>query len=163
MVAGNGMAQTWEGLLPRGKLIMNCRLFLLSIVLVISGSTSAEIEKCISRSGDVSYKDKPCSRDETRAEIDRDFANELPLATSKETKEVFAAIARERKVRDAERMRRQNEAIRAFSRKYEAKQALCEQYKETYAALLRFKRRNGNLARDYESEVIRSMREACSS
>ncbi len=133
------------------------------LLLVAALPVSAEIQKCVDLDGETTYQDRPCQVPEHRVEINRKYANELPLATSPEAQKVLSAIAEERKARRKQHIRQRNRAIREFAREYERKKARCREIKEEYHAMQRYKRRNGSPGRDYESRLIKRMREACSS
>jgi len=133
------------------------------LFLLVALPAGAEVQKCVNAQGRISYKDTPCTASERKLPIDRDYANDLPLAPSDEAREMLSNIAREREQRMRERVKRRNEAMERYTREFEAKKARCEQYKQEYDALHRFKRRNGNRVEDYESKLVHKMREACSS
>lgn len=132
------------------------------MVLLVVLPVQAEIVKCVNKDGNVAYRDRPCRHMERRLSIERDYANELSLALPAEDQRIIRQIRREREARRTRRIRRRNAAVSEFVREYEAKEARCVEYKEDYRAMLRFKRRNGSPGKDYESQVIRRMREACS-
>lgn len=136
---------------------------LLLFLLFAAGRADGDVQKCMDRQGRISYRDTQCNRSEQVLEIDRDFANELPLAPSEAQQKMLSNMAREREKRMRKRVKQRNDAMREYARKLEEKKARCERYKQEYDALHRFKRRNGNRVEAYESRLVHKMREACSS
>lgn len=132
------------------------------LILLLAVPAAADVEKCVDDLGKVTYQDLPCPVYEKSVDINRSYANELPVAPPLEEREAMDRLRQAREARQEAHVNRRNKAIQEHTRQYEERKALCRQLKEDRQALARFKRRNGRPGDDYEGKLIRQMREACS-
>lgn len=132
------------------------------LLLLLALPASADIHKCVDPNGAVSYQGIPCPADKRSADIDSGYVNDLPVAPPPEEREAMARIREARKARQRQHIRRRDQAIREYTRRYEQRKAQCMQLKQDYRAWVITRRRDGRPGDNNGSELIREMRNACS-
>lgn len=132
------------------------------LLLLLALPASADIHKCVDPGGAVTYQDTPCPAHERSADIDPGYTNDLPVAPPADEREAMARIREARKAEQAQHIRRRNQAIREYTRRYEQRKAKCMQLKKDYRAWVTTRRRDGRPGDNNGSELIRKMRNACS-
>lgn len=132
------------------------------LIFLLAFPAAADVEKCVDNLGRITYQDMPCPAHASSVEINRGYANELPVAPPLEERKAMDRLRQAREARREAHVNRRNKMIREHTRQYEERKARCRQLKEDRQALIIFQRRNGRRGDDYEGKLIWQMRQACS-